>query len=132
MKKALATLAIVGAAASSVLALAPAASADSCARTTLNTGYRGYWSTAYKSSTSGCHDLNVVMAAAPGGDSGDYYAGMYVNASGSWTFGSRGYVYIPNGEYAVNKYILVSNLTNGREFGVAAWNNAGGAVTIAH
>ncbi|MER5827726.1 hypothetical protein ABT086_37205, partial [Streptomyces mirabilis] len=85
MKKALATLAIAGAAATSVLALAPAASADSCARTSLNTGYRSYWNTAYKSSTSGCHDLNVVMASAPGGDSGDYYAGMYVNSSANTT-----------------------------------------------
>ncbi|MFD5758400.1 hypothetical protein ACFWIZ_25150 [Streptomyces sp. NPDC127044] len=132
MKKALATLAIAGAAATSVLALAPAASADTCARSRRHTGYRSYWNTAYKSSTSGCHDLNVVMASAPGGDSGDYYAGMYVNSSGNWTFGSRGYVWIPNGTYAVDKYDLVSDLTGGREFGVAAYNNIGGAVTIAH
>ncbi|MFB7241054.1 hypothetical protein CW362_10515 [Streptomyces populi] len=131
MKKALATLAIVGAAASSVLALAPAASADSCARTNLTTGYRTWWSTAYKSSTSGCHDLNVVMADAPAA-SADSYVGFYVNSSGNWAVGTRGYVYIPDGTYAVNKYILVSDLSGGREFGVGALNNAGGAVTIAH
>ncbi|MFG2869718.1 hypothetical protein [Streptomyces sp. NPDC048338] len=132
MKKTTAALALAGAVATSLMALAPTASAaDGCQRDWLTTGRQDTWSTVQKSG-SGCHDVQVVEASAPGGAGGDSYRARYVNASGAWTWASRPYQWIPNGSYPVNKYILVSDLTTGRWFGVAAYNYVGGAVQVAH
>ncbi|MFB8081867.1 MULTISPECIES: hypothetical protein [unclassified Streptomyces] len=132
MKKTTVGLALVGAVATSLMTLAPTASAaDGCKRDWLTTGKNSVWTTVNKSS-SGCHDVQVVDAQAPGGAGGDSYRAQYRNASGAWTWASRPYQWISNGSYSVNQYILISDLTNGREFGVAAYNWIGGAVQVAH
>ncbi|MFE5661566.1 hypothetical protein ACFQ9H_35930 [Streptomyces sp. NPDC056517] len=132
MKKTTAGLALAGAVATSLMTLAPTASAaDGCQRDWLTTGQNSTWTTVNKSG-SGCHDVQVVEAAAPGGDSGDSYRALYRNASGAWTWASRPYQWIYNGSYPVSRYVLISDLTTGREFGVAAYNNIGGAVQVAH
>ncbi|MEU8616299.1 hypothetical protein [Streptomyces sp. NPDC048623] len=131
-KKTTAVLALAGAVATSLMALAPTASAaDGCQRDWLTTGHGGTYSVIQKSG-SGCHDVQVTQAWASGGASGDAYRAQYVNASGYWTWASRPYVWISNGTYPVNQYILISDLTTGRWFGVSAQNTYGSAVEVAH
>ncbi|MGW4163413.1 hypothetical protein [Streptomyces sp. NPDC004788] len=132
MKKLKAALAVAGAVATSLVAFAPTASAaDGCQRDWLTAGHWGTYSIVQKSG-SGCHDVQVTEAWASGGASGDSYRAQYVNSSGSWTWASRPYQWIPNGSYPVNQYILISDLTTGRYFGVSAYNTYGSAVQVAH
>lgn len=133
MKKALAALAAAGIAAASLIALAPTASAAGCVTTEIKTGYRGPGWVAYKAANTGCNDLNVVSADdMSGGFRSDNYAGYYQNSSGTWTQGSRGYIYLGDFTYALGEVVLVSDLTPGRAFSVASWYDGGDYVQIAH
>ncbi|CAM5429776.1 hypothetical protein STANM309S_02971 [Streptomyces tanashiensis] len=133
MKKSFAALAAAGIATASLLTAAPSASASAgCYATLLNTGYQSPGQSTYKAN-SGCRDLNVTYSDDTSSANGDAYAGYYKNASGSWTRGSRGYVYIADGYHTRGEIVLVSDLTTGREFGVASqWDGGDWVDTHRH
>ncbi|CAM5427619.1 hypothetical protein [Streptomyces tanashiensis] len=129
--KALSTLAAAGIAAATLLTAAPGASAAGCATSGLWTGYLSPGQTAYKAN-SGCRDLNLTYSDDKSGANGDDYAGFYRDAYGYWTIGSRGYVYAGDGYHGLDEIVLVSNLSNGREFSVASKWDGGDWVEITH
>ncbi|MFB6835909.1 hypothetical protein [Streptomyces sp. NPDC056361] len=130
MNKVLAALTAAGIAAASLVAVAPTASAAGCVTTGITTGTGGVGTVAYKAA-SGCGDLNLTYAD----DTNlgwEEYAGYYKNASGTWTQGSRGYVYVEDGWYGLDQVVLVSGLTSGRAFSVASRWEGGDYVQITH
>ncbi|WP_328944913.1 hypothetical protein OG259_28915 [Streptomyces sp. NBC_00250] len=130
MNKALAALAAAGIAATSLIAVAPTASAAGCVTSGIWTGYLEPGTVVYKAS-GGCSDLNLTYADAKD-DTSDYYVGFYKNAAGEWRAGSRGYFAIDDGRYGTDTFVLVSDLTPGRAFSVGAFSYGGDYVEITH
>jgi hypothetical protein len=121
--------------AASMIVFAPVASAGSCVRNTLTTGYRGPGTVVNKaaSSRSTCHDLNLVRAD----DSSEYfwemYAGFYRSSNGAWHVGTRGYVEVSDGMGELSPWIvLVSDVRAGTPMGVGSYYEGGDLVTVAH
>ncbi|MCX4980608.1 hypothetical protein [Streptomyces sp. NBC_00572] len=131
MNKALAALAAAGIAATSLIAVAPTASAAGCVTSPIWTGYKAPGTVAYKAA-SACSDLNLTYADDQTIGNWDAYAGFYKNASGVWTIGSRGYIAIADSSYALDNFVLVSDLTPGRAFSVASASEGGDYVEITH
>ncbi|MFE3069946.1 hypothetical protein [Streptomyces sp. NPDC059247] len=131
MKKTLAALATAALAASSLLALAPAASAAGCVTTGLTTGYKGIGGVAHKAA-SGCSDLNLTHAHDTSGAHTESYAAFYKNSANNWIQGSRGYVQVSDGSYSPDQIVLVSDLTPGRAFSIASYWDGGDYVEITH
>jgi hypothetical protein len=129
-------LAAAGSVIASAVALGPAAAADAhvqaCVTSTITTGPRdGVGTTATKSSTSSCGDLNLTYADDPFG--WDLYAGRYYRSStGTWVTGSAGYIGVSDGSYAVDEVVLVTDLRGGTRFTVASYWDAGDTVRITH
>ncbi|MHB9861589.1 hypothetical protein [Streptomyces sp. YIM S03343] len=128
------TLAVASAAACLVLAPAASAAPQACVTSTLTTGpYEGVGSTANKSSTSSCNDLNLTYAHDAAGDGVDAYAGRLWHSSGSyWQTCNAGYITINDGSYAVDKYVLCSAVNDGTKFTVASYYDSGDTVKITH
>ncbi|MFF7774448.1 hypothetical protein ACFZCG_08435 [Streptomyces tanashiensis] len=129
--KALSTLAAAGIAAASLVTVAPTASAAGCVRSGVTTGFLSPGTVVHKSN-SGCRDLNVTYANDTSDVGWDSYAGFYRDAYGYWNRGSRGYVTVEDGWFNPGDFILVTDLTSGREFSVASLRNGGDYVEIAH
>ncbi|MFD7453062.1 hypothetical protein [Kitasatospora sp. NPDC059827] len=134
MKKFLAALAVAGTAATSVIVLAPAASAAGCVPnsitsqgTTLNNV------TVLTKSNSPCHDVNVSWSNNPWGKYSGY-AGYYRKSSGSgWIGASRGYVQLDNGTHDINDpaNTLITDLSPGTQFTVIS-RNPGDQLVVVH
>lgn len=138
MRKSLTAIGAIGVVASMV-ALGPTAASEpqvqACDSVVITTGpYEGVGTTARKSSTSSCNDLNLVYADnASVGRYWEGYAGRYYRSStGIWHTGTAGYLFIPDGVYPVDKYVLVSDLRDGTLFTVASWIDGGDTVFITH
>ncbi|MFJ4487147.1 hypothetical protein ACIP3D_32910 [Streptomyces longwoodensis] len=136
MQKALAAGALALVSAATCLVLAPAASAapDACTTVTLRTGgNEGVGTTANKSSTSSCNDLNLVYAHDAAGDGYDAYAGrLYHSSTGSWKTCDAGYIGVLDGSYAVDRYVLCTDVSDGTKFTVASKYDSGDSVKIVH
>lgn len=134
MKRLFATLAVTGMIGASLAAMAPAASAaaQACVTSTISTGYRTYGSTAVKSSTSSCNDLNLTYANATRSEGWDYYRGMYRNSAGTWFYGAVGWYALADGTYAVDDAVLATDVLGGTTFSVESWYNGGDTVKITH
>ncbi|MFC7262632.1 hypothetical protein [Streptomyces lutosisoli] len=131
MKKSLTALAVAGAAAASLIAVAPTASASGCVNSTITTGYQGPGTVAYKAA-AGCLDLNLTYAHNNHGWGHDRYEGFYKDANGFWHNGTAGYQYVDDGYYNAGDIVLVSNLTSGRAFSVGSELFGGNTVVITH
>ncbi|MFF2658201.1 hypothetical protein ACFVUH_12635 [Kitasatospora sp. NPDC058032] len=131
MKKTTAALGLIGTLAASTIALAPSASALSCQEDTLYTGQRTVGWTTTKANDA-CRDVNLVFAGASGGRHNDGYEGMYVDANGNWQAAASGYHWLNDGYYSLGSVVLISNLTAGRTFGVAAYQSGWGVVKVQH
>ncbi|MFI6359995.1 hypothetical protein ACIBJF_47280 [Streptomyces sp. NPDC050743] len=127
-------LALASAATCVVLAPSASAAAQSCVTTTLTTGEReGVGSTAYKSSTSSCRDLNLVYAHDKEGWGDDNYAGRLWHSSGGyWQTCSAGYIGIFDGSYPVDKYLPCTDVAGGTKFTIASYWAGGDTVKITH
>uniref|UniRef100_A0AAU3ICQ5 Uncharacterized protein n=1 Tax=Streptomyces sp. NBC_01393 TaxID=2903851 RepID=A0AAU3ICQ5_9ACTN len=126
-------LALAFAAPGVVLAPAASAAAQSCVTSTITTGAKdGVGSTANKSSTSSCNDLNLVYADDKTADSKDWYAGRLYSDTSSWKTCSAGYIGVVDGSYAVNTYVLCTSVNDGTKFTVASSYDSGDTVKITH
>lgn len=140
MKRAFAAgaLAFAGIAATTV-AVAPTATAapsgaDACVTSGVTTDYRSAGTVRYKSSSSGCNDLNLTYSNDTSSLGWDRYAGLYRTSNGVWHVGSKGYVYAADGSHSINDstYWLVTNLAGGTPFSVASYYDGGDYVQITH
>ncbi|MGW2559347.1 hypothetical protein ACWCXB_08905 [Streptomyces sp. NPDC001514] len=130
------------ASAATCLVLAPAASAatQACVTTTLTTGLLKEGTTALKSATSSCGDLNLTYSDDKSSAGWDFYAGRLRRSDGSWFTCARGYAnedpYIPvyDGSHSINdsKYWLCTDVNDNTRFGVASYWDGGDVVKITH
>lgn len=132
-------LALVTAAGCLVLAPTASAAAQACVTTAMTTGPRGgVGSTAKKSATSSCSDLNLTEAVnlVYSGDlpsDSDSYAGrLYYTSTSSWKTCSAGYIWAEDGSYAPDKKVLCTNVNDNVKFTVVSYNNQGDYVEITH
>jgi hypothetical protein len=138
MRKILATLLVVAGAFTSLIVSGSVAAADvqpqSCVTNTITTGpFEGVGTTATKSSSSTCHDLNLTFAHDNQGFGGDSYAArLFKSSTGKWFTAARGYVGVADGSYAVDKVVLATDVLGGTKFTVASEFDAGDTVKITH
>jgi hypothetical protein len=132
MRKTLAALAAAGITASTLIALAPTASAapQACARNTITTGAQGPGTVVNKSSSSTCNDLNITSTDDKTQYANDGYAGYYKSSSG-WQQGSRGYIWLTDGTHSP-WVVVLSDVRDGTPMSVGSAANGGDTVGIAH
>jgi hypothetical protein len=125
---------VAGVAATSIIGLAPAASA-ACVKTDLSTGYHRAGSTVTVSYASTCNDLNLTRANDTSSVGYDGYAGYYYKSStGQWIRGASGYHFTKDfTAYSSSSWIvLLTAISNGTRVGVASYYDAPDYVTVAH
>lgn len=127
-------LALVSAATGLVLAPSATAAPQACVTSTLTTGASGGVGTQVrKSATSTCHDLNLTKADDKTIYANDGYAGrLYHTSSSSWVTCDAGFIWVKDGTYPVDKYLLCTDVNDNTLFTVVSAANAGDTVGITH
>lgn len=119
-----------------LVAMAPAASAapQACVTSKLTTGPSGGVGTKVrKSATSTCHDLNLTRADDTTVYANDGYAGrLYHTSSSSWVTCDAGFIWVTDGTYPVDKYVLCTDVSDNTQFTVVSAANSGDSVSITH
>ncbi|MEU0406842.1 hypothetical protein ABZ307_03320 [Streptomyces griseorubiginosus] len=128
-------LALVSAA-TGLVAMAPVATAapQACVTSTLTTGPSGGVGTQVrKSATSSCHDLNLTRADDKTVYANDGYAGrLYHSSSSSWKTCDAGFIWVTDGTYPVDRYLLCTDVNDNTLFTVVSAANSGDTVGITH
>ncbi|MGW1540122.1 hypothetical protein ACWCPM_07625 [Streptomyces sp. NPDC002309] len=135
-------LALVSAATCLVLAPTASAAPQACVKANLTTGegQQNDNSTARKSGTSSCNDLNLTFSDDQSQFNYDYYAGRLQRSNGTWFTCARGFangnpdIPVYDGNHSINdsKYWLCTDVAANTRFGVASLFDGGDKVTITH